>query len=285
MSQSQLTRIVQALERDLGLTLFHRDRNGAWPTAEGVAVLEDAAVLLNSEDRFLARVASIRSVMRQHIRLGVGTIVFQTWLPAAIATLYQKHPLVSVSVRDVDWWKLGSLAAGDEFDLVIGECSEAEKLPNVTVNHFPDRPAGFFVRAGHELVGQSHVSVNDIARFALVAPRLPARISSQFPAEGKHGHVSSDGRYFLPAIEAPGLRAILDIILGSNAIGMSLPTFCREEIARGTLVELPLHPPWLCIHQGIMLTKSFKVSSAVQAFAAIAMAAERRYFTPPSKLS
>jgi DNA-binding transcriptional LysR family regulator len=283
MSQSQLTRIIQALERDLGLTLFHRDRNGAAITAEGAAVLAEASALLQSEERFQARVASIRSVTKKQIRLAVGAIVAQTWLPTAIARLAQKHPLVSISVREVDWWKLAELVSGDEFDIILGECSEAEQNPDVVVHHFPDRPACFFVRESHELAGRSRVSLGDIARFALVAPRLPARIVKQFPAIGKHGQLSSDGRYMLPAIEAPGLRAILDIILGSNAIGMSLPEFCREEIERGTLVELPLRAPWLCIHQGIMLPRGREVSPALRAFIGIAKSAERNYFTPNLK--
>jgi len=186
---------------------------------------------------------------------------------------------VSISVREVDWWKLAGLVFSDEFEIVAGECSEAEGNPEIAVDCFPDRPAGFFVRAGHELAGRKQVTLDDIARLALVAPRLPARIVTKVPAIGKHGQVSADGRYLLPAIEAPGLRAITDILLGSNAVGMSLPVFCAEETARGALVQLPVHAPWLFIHQGIMLPRSRAMSPAIRTFITAAKAAERRYFS------
>ena len=280
ISQSQLTRIVQSLENELGLTLFHRDRQGAAATAEGAAVLTEAAVLLSAQMRFLDRVEAIRSLKSQQIRLGVGAVVAQTWLPLAIARLAQKHPAISVSVREADWWKLAELVPSDEFDVVIGECSEAEGKPGISITHLPDRPAGFFVRAGHPLAGRPSVSVTDLASFALAAPRLPARVVGHFPALGKHVQVTADGRFIMPTIEAAAPRAILDIVLGSNAIGMSLPSFCREETERGTLVELPLRAPWLCIHQGIMLRKGRETSAAIRAFIRTAHAAERMYFAP-----
>lgn len=280
ISQSQLTRIVQSLENDLGLTLFQRDRQGAAPTAEGAAVLVEAAALLGAQTRFLDRVEAIRSLKSQQIRLGVGAAVAQTWLPLAIARLAQKDPAISVSVREADWWKLAELVPSDEFDIVIGECSEAEGQPGISITHFPDRPAGFFVRAGHPLAGRPSVTLADLASFALAGPRLPARVVGHLPALAKQVQLTADRKFFIPTIEAAAPRAILDIVLGSNAIGMSLPSFCREEMERGTLVELPLRAPWLCIHQGIMLRKGRETSAAIRAFIRAAHAAERTYFGP-----
>jgi DNA-binding transcriptional LysR family regulator len=213
------------------------------------------------------------------VRLGVGAIVSQSWLTAAIAGVARKHPTISIGVRELDWWRLAAAVPGDEFELVIGECSEAERDPDIVVERFPERRAGFYVRSGHPLDEREALTIEDLAAFPLAAPRLPSRISQFLPAKSKLGQVSKGGDHFIPMIEAAAPRSIIDLVLASDAIGMSLAPFCAEALAAGKVVELPLRPPWLCIRQGIMHARGRILSGASLAFRAAAKAAERKYFT------
>lgn len=278
ISQSQLSRVIQAFERDIGVVLFERGPNGAEPTANGRSVLVEISSLLSAEQAFNAKISQIKRQTGQGIRLGLGPVVHHTWGPAAVSSLTRSHPAVALSVREVEWWKLPDAALSDEFDLVIGECSEAESHPDIIVERLPIRPAGLFVRAGHPLDGSRDLKLSDLAEFPLAAPRLPGRIGKFIGVESNLGRMSKDSDHFLPMIETASPRSIIDVVLASNAVGLSMRPLCSEALEARSVVELPIRAPWLCVRQGIMHARGRTLSPAMRALRTAAKIAERRYF-------
>ena len=102
VSQAQLSRSIQSLERELGFILFERSRQGVSITPSGTQVLSAATVLLKAQDAFAAKVAKIRSKSTEEARIGAGPLVAQTWAPWAIAQLARTHPEISISMREMD---------------------------------------------------------------------------------------------------------------------------------------------------------------------------------------
>lgn len=278
ISQSQLSRRIQALERDLGCALFRRNRQGVNITREGAEILREAGTLLKADEAFWASVARIRNRSKGELRMCAGAFASQAWVPSAIAAFAKAQPTVSISMREIDWWQLPDAALGDECHLAIGECSEAEQNPNIAVEPFQERRAGFFVRSGHKLDGRNTVSIDQIAGFPLAAPRLPGRVRQFFPGATRLGNPSADGRFFLPAIESATPRSMIDVVMVSDAICIMPPGLCEAQLASGQLVELPFHPPWSCVRQGIMYARGRPLSEAALAFRTFARVAERDYF-------
>jgi len=281
VSQSQLSRTIQSLEREFGFALFERTRQSVSITRSGAQVLSEAEILFKAQDAFAARVAAIRSKSTDEVRIGVGPWVSRTWEPRAIAELARTRPEISISMREMDWWKLADAALGDEFDMVLGESGEIERIPEIIVERFPERPAGVFVRAGHPLANRNEVTLDQIAQFPLAAPRLPPRAAQVFPTAGKLGRLSDDGRYFLPRIECATPRSVIGAALASDAVCIALKGLCAGEIGSGTIVELPFHPPWLHVRQAIMYARGRPLSGAALAFRTAARVAERKYFCEP----
>jgi DNA-binding transcriptional LysR family regulator len=278
ISQSQLSRRIQSLEKELGCDLFERDRQGVAVTREGSQILAEASVLLKAEEMFLARVAAIRKKMQVELRLGAGAFASQSWMPAAIAALAGTHPTVSISLRELDWWKLADAVRDDEIHMAIGESVDAEEMPDLVVEHFPRRQVGFFVRAGHKLDGRNDVTINKIADFPFAAPRIPSRVIQFLPTGTRLGTVSEDGRFFLPTIESATPRSMIGVVLQSDAVCVTLRGMCTEHLASGALVELPFHPPWMSIQQAIMYMRGKPLPDAALAFRNTAKVAERNYF-------
>lgn len=279
ISQSKLSRAIQALEERLGLTLFERSASGATLTPEGRLALEAINNLLKAEQVFDTKISQIRRRSAEAIRVGVGPVVQTTWGPDAVSNLARVRPDVELSIREVEWWKLPDAALGGEFDIVFGECSEAEANPEIVIERFPERAAGLFVRAGHPLDGVTNVTLARLIDYPLAAPRLPGRIGRFIGVEGKLGRMSSSDDHFLPMIETTSPKSIVDIVRVSNAVGLSLRSLCAEALAERTIVELPFSAPWLSIRQGIMHRRGLRLSPATRALCAAAKAAERAYFT------
>jgi DNA-binding transcriptional LysR family regulator len=281
ISQSQLSRNIQSLESKFGFNLFDRSRQGVSITPSGAHVLKEAAVVLNAHDAFADKVAKIRSRSREDLIVGAGTFASQTWAPKAIVALADARPEISIRLREMDWWKLAEAALSDEFHMVIGERSEADQVPEIKVEPFPERDAAFFVRAAHPLAPVTEVTLDQIAQFPLASVRLPSRASRVFPTGAKLGRPSEDGRYFFPKFECATPRSMIDVALESEAVCLALRGLCAEQLASGAMVELPLRARWLRIRQGLMYARGRPLSEAAMAFRTAAKVAERNYFSEP----
>lgn len=278
ISQPQLSRRIQSLEKRLGFTLFQRDRQGVTITPEGEFILREAQGLLEADSAFRASVDRFRRRSTGGLHLCAGAYASQSWVPAAIASFTKAHPDISISMREFDWWKLSDAVLDAECHLAIGECSEAEEHPDIVVECFPERQGAAFVRAGHKLLDRSPLTIEDIAEFSFAAPRLPGRVSRFLPASSRLGSLSDDGRFFLPAIESATPRSMIDVVMVSDAVCLMPPGLCEPQLASGQLVELPFHPPWLTVRQGLFSARGRRLPEAALAFRSHAKIAERDYF-------
>jgi DNA-binding transcriptional LysR family regulator len=212
------------------------------------------------------------------LRIAVGAFISQSWAGAAVSGMKTAEPDISISLRELDWWKLADAVQSGEVDLALGELSEANRNPDIAKEAFPEREGSIIVRASHVLAGRKQVTLEEIARFPLAGPRLPARIAQLLPAACALGSLSEDGHFFIPVIECATPRAMIDIVSASNAVCTLWPEHCTAQLKAGILQELPFHPPWLRVNQGIMYRRNKPLSPAALAFRAAAMNAERKYF-------
>jgi DNA-binding transcriptional LysR family regulator len=101
MQQPPLSQQIKAIERELGLQLFHRKARGVDLTAPGRALLADARAILLHVDR--AFETAKRTARGEQGRISVGTTPtspFHPFLPCSIREFRETYPLVSVSLKE-----------------------------------------------------------------------------------------------------------------------------------------------------------------------------------------
>jgi DNA-binding transcriptional LysR family regulator len=278
ISQPHLTRTIKALENDLGITLFIRGPHGVTLTPEGSRALKEAGLLIKAEIAFNTKIEALRKGASETLTIAVGAFISQSWAAAAVNAMKAANPNVAISMREVDWWKLSDAVISGEFDLAIGELSEANKNLDLIKEPFAEREGSIIVRAEHPLVGRNQITLEEIARFPLAGPRLPGRIAQLLPSSCALGELSEDGQFFIPIIECATPRSMIDVVSASSAICMIWPEYCFEQLKSGLLVELPFHPLWLSATQGIIYTRNKPLSAAAIKFRNVAHNAERKYF-------
>ena len=278
ISQPHLTRIIRSLEADLGITLFERGPQGVSLTPQGVKALEEARTLLDAESAFNNRVAELRRRASETLRVAVGAYISQSWAAAAVTAVKAAVPGLSISLRELDWWRLSDAVHAGDFDLAVGELSEAIRNPDLICEPFPEREGSFIVNARHPLAHRNEVTLEDIARFPLAGPRLPGRIAQVLPPVCALGALSDDGMFFDPVIECATPRSMVDVVTASNAVCMIWPEFCGDQIKAGILCELPFRPPWVKTNQGIIYRRNKQLTPAALTFRSVAVNEERKYF-------
>lgn len=99
-TQPTITAAIQALEREVGTTLFERSSRGVRLTPSGQILLETVGPLLESWERVTPEVRErLDGVARGPVRVGAGEAAVLYLLPAPIRKLLDRSPQVEVVIR------------------------------------------------------------------------------------------------------------------------------------------------------------------------------------------
>jgi DNA-binding transcriptional LysR family regulator len=113
VSQPALSRQIRALEGQLGVALFERDRRSVALTEAGAALLPLAQELLETWHEAELAVAERAATAAAVLRVGFLTRVGRGLLPAVQAALAASHPSWQLQLRHADWQDpTGGLADG-----------------------------------------------------------------------------------------------------------------------------------------------------------------------------
>ncbi|MEU5434412.1 LysR family transcriptional regulator [Streptomyces sp. NPDC020719] len=99
LSQPSLSQAVQALERDLGSSLFHRIGRRAVLTEAGTALIEPARAAVRSLETARARVAAVHELRQGHLDIAAMPSQAVEPLTTMIRAFSGRYPGVSVNIR------------------------------------------------------------------------------------------------------------------------------------------------------------------------------------------
>jgi DNA-binding transcriptional LysR family regulator len=162
IAQPVLSRQIRALERDLGASLFTRDRHGVELTDAGRQLLADAGPLLASTHAVRRRVSA---AARGNRRLMVG---FRAGLPVtpAARAFEDRHPDVVVDVQRIEGDDQAAMLLDGRIDVGYVRLPIDEAGLRVTPLYTEPRVA--VLPAGHRLAGKEEVTEADLAGETLV---------------------------------------------------------------------------------------------------------------------
>jgi DNA-binding transcriptional LysR family regulator len=278
VSQPTLTRGIQELERHFGTKLFDRTRQGVFPTAPGKIVLHGARKISGCLDDLHKEIKAFHGVHRAELKLGVGPMVAQTWIPDAVISLLGEHPSVEIHVATYEWWELVPHLLNQNIEIAIGEIApDITKHSEITVQKLPQRPVRFFCRTGHPLTKIGTPSLKQIGDYAMASAKLPLRASEHFGGTRALGKLSANGMYFEPQISCPTFDVCLRIIKSSDNIGIAPLAQLSRISANSDFAVIPFDAPSLRTNYGIMRLRDRSLSPGAAAFMEQALASENKY--------
>jgi DNA-binding transcriptional LysR family regulator len=170
LSQPALTRSIAALERELGVRLFDRDKRHVALTVDGVELLERARQVLLDTERLATAAGAIRARHTREVRVAVYGNALAELTHPIIEAFCERYPNASLRVYDADFHRgLDPLFSG-EYDLAL--LRENTGVPAlVTVPIFTE-PAFVALWTGHPLAGASCVDVAEVFDQPWVTPDL-----------------------------------------------------------------------------------------------------------------
>jgi DNA-binding transcriptional LysR family regulator len=163
--QSALSAQVARLERELGVTLFHRTSRSVRVAPAGELLLPHARLLLHGAEVARAELNAFSGVITGRLRLGmVGTAGHGApFVEQTLLSFHQRHPAVEIAVQDTGSRHMADLVRAGDLDLAFVGLF-ADQVPSGIVHHLlADEPLVAVVTATHPLAGCAAVSLGELA--------------------------------------------------------------------------------------------------------------------------
>jgi DNA-binding transcriptional LysR family regulator len=147
--------------------------------------------------------------------------------------------------------------------LAVADCSQLGEDEELDVTLLSKSQGYLVVRAGHPLLAQGKVGVEQVLAYPLVSTsRLPPRILS--PLTQERANALPMKEFHFPAILCEQVSVMREIVARSDVVGMFLLSLIEGEMQAGMLVPLDCEIPWLYTQFGIVTRKNHSHSEAAQ---------------------
>ncbi|MFC3851724.1 LysR family transcriptional regulator [Salinispirillum marinum] len=144
VSQPTLSRHLQALEKQLGQSLFDRSTQGLTPTRFGQSLIEEAEVMRASAQRLERQAAGQDQALTGRVRLSANEPIALYYLPKILPQFMAANPQLSLEIDVTN--KASSL---DKRDADIAIRMFPPQQLDLIARHLFDIPLGFFASADY----------------------------------------------------------------------------------------------------------------------------------------
>lgn len=223
ITQPTLTRSIQALERQLQVKLFDRDRGQVSLTPPGKQFAERAAILLADAEALEASAKASGRGESGRIRFGLAPMPAGALLPRVMADRLMRSPDVinEVVVRDVE--ALWAMLVSGEIEFFISPNPPLNELSQVRAEVLGIFPLSLIVRAGHPLLESDKGGPYPVLRSSWTGVSLPEDMAPHMLGQPN-------------VIEDFG--ALASLTAGTDSIWLASAFAVADQIEARTLVEL-----------------------------------------------
>jgi DNA-binding transcriptional LysR family regulator len=167
LSQSAASRLIQILEEEYSVTLFHRDKKRLLPTSEGESFYPEALRILSSIDEIPTVFRQLKSERLRPLRIICHPRLVNGLVVPAMISLAKREPKVGMKLEVHPRRHLGRRILHDLYDVGIS----ALPLPveGIQPQHLANLDVCVVVSKDHKLASRTSVTAEDLVGEAYIA--------------------------------------------------------------------------------------------------------------------
>jgi DNA-binding transcriptional LysR family regulator len=241
ISQPPLSQQIRALEAELGVALFERNRRRVELTPAGKSFLADTRAILEATERAADRARRVAAGELGSLSVGfVGSATFSPVLLAILRDFRSRFPDVGLSIRELQTAEqLAALIAGRiDVGVIRGPLAAAELDPGLELVVIQREQLVVALPEAHPLAGSARLRAADLRGETFVILRRhesPGLFASLNSVMGTAGGVPED------VLEVAEIQTILALV--GSGFGVSLVPASVGDAERVGVAFRPLADP------------------------------------------
>lgn len=258
ITQSALSRHIKALEAELGVRLFERNKRNVKLTRAGEFLRGELRRLLGEFESVTRHARQIAAGEVGMLRIGHPASITFSILPEMLLDLSRKHPALTAQMSEIPATDFDTALLGYHID--IGFNREPGKAKGLVSKEIMTENFALVVPAAHPLAEKSAINLSEVENESFVLPSLA----------GKSEHVEQLLAMFRQAGFAPRVRFESDFgatLLGlvAKGLGISVMPFSYSHHLPGVVrfIKIPptttLYAVWRADDENAALQNFLKV--------------------------
>jgi DNA-binding transcriptional LysR family regulator len=239
ISQSALSRSIQALERSLGAQLFDRGAKDVEPTELGRLLLEHAAHVEGAARDLRRELALAQGLESGELSVGAGPYAGAALLGVVAARLSHRHPKLHLKLVIAPWDELHGRLLSRDIDLMVADLRSIRALDEFETRDLAPHPARVMCRADHPLTELQAPTIADMLRFPVAGPTMTEDDIDgvlRLIAAPERRRLRQRGILTTVCDSAPVLKTMVQ---HSETLALLYLFLVEEELRRGRIRALP----------------------------------------------
>lgn len=182
MSQSAASKLLSALEDDIGMPLFERHARGVTPTPYGEIFIRHSVAAIFEITRAADAMSDYQRGARKPLTIGCLLSPSSTFLPSALLRLAQDAPDLLLNVQvDTSRVLLEGILEG-RLDIVIARIRDASRQPELVFEPLVAEPFCVIARPDHPLVSKPALQLKDLMEQPWILPPIGTDLRTRIDA-------------------------------------------------------------------------------------------------------
>ena len=241
ITQSALSRSIQALEDDLGGPLVDRVGKKNELTHLGRSVLERASRIVHESQELKQGADLLQQGGLGKLRVGLGSGPGAMLMTPWLIYMAKHHPTVQVTVsRGSTELQLAQLRER-QLDALVVDMRRVEVSPDLKVEHVIEMRAGFVCRWDHPLRKASPKGVPFEALLSYPVASIPLSQEVGRLLVDHYGPKANPVQ--MTTLQCEDIASLIEVVRRTDAIYLGIVGAAREELANGSLAELAMRVP------------------------------------------
>lgn len=234
ISQPAVTFQIQALEKELGVTLLDRSPRFAAPTESGRILHQHARAILAHIEQARDEIQELEALLRGTLLIGASTGPGEHVLPQMLGRFKAEHPQINVVLRILPTDEIIEQVLA--YELEIGVVGAKERNPKLSFEPFVHDSLVVIAPPDHPWTAQEKITLDDLMRepFILQQPGAGVRIMLESGLRAMGLSLSRLNVHMEVGLQ----ESIKTAVQAGFGVGLVSRFAVRQELSFGTLVEI-----------------------------------------------
>ncbi|HEY1792052.1 MAG TPA: LysR family transcriptional regulator [Opitutaceae bacterium] len=237
LTQSAVSHAIRALEEDIGCRLVDRVGKRIRLTAPGERMLRHTESILREMRAARASVEDLSKWGHGRLRVGASTTACQHLLPAVLREFRESFPKCIIRIEPGDHSRQLELLRAGHVDLAFLLEPQSDISGDLVFVPLFEDELRFFVAPQHPWA-----RLRAVPRESLEGETIILYNKSSYTSRIVADYFRAENVNLANSIELGSMEAIKELVKLGLGAGVLAPWVAGEELARGTLVSLPLGP-------------------------------------------